>query len=251
MEKTMKRCKKYLRPGLLRLIVAALVCGCLVFSLPASRSIRAEREGENPAVCETAGTKFKVGQQFAVGRLPRTVVAGDFNNDGFADLAVANLTPNSERQIAILLGNGRGEFARIGNLRPGPNDGSGIITTNTFVVGDLNGDRRQDIVCASESGGVALFLSKGDGTFAAPVNLVAGSQPSAVVIADFDGDNKNDIAASGRTGTVWILRGNGDGTFAQSTSINVSTTTQTLGSADFNNDGKPDLVIFAASASAT
>ena len=46
--------------------------------------------------------------RFNVGLGPRSIVTGDFNNDGWADLAVANKDSND---VSILLGLGNGSFA--------------------------------------------------------------------------------------------------------------------------------------------
>jgi len=223
---------------------------CFCFSFGPLRSGASPARSENTAACDNQGTKFKVASQFAGGRLPRAVAAGDFNNDGFPDLVVANLTPNSEWQLSIMLGNGRGEFANVSNIGFRLSGNASFSITNALAVGDLNNDGRQDIVFASGSS-IVLLLSKGDGTFAAPVNPAPNSQPNAVIVADFNGDGKSDIAAAGNNGVVTLLRGAGDGTFGQPTSINAGAFTVTMGSADLNGDSKPDLVVFAGSMSLT
>ncbi|MFN0107509.1 MAG: FG-GAP-like repeat-containing protein [Blastocatellia bacterium] len=229
-----------------RHVIASVI---LCVSIAPLKSGASPAHGEPSNACGQ-GAKLKAASPTPGGRLPNAIATGDFNRDGLPDLVVAGLTPNSSTQLSILLGNGRGEFANVGNLISQIFGGSSSGATNVFAVSDLNGDGKQDIAFASGDG-VALLISKGDGTFAAPVNVAPTSQANAVVAADFNGDGKRDLVASGRNGVVTILRGNGDGTFASATTFNAGNFAATMGSADLNGDGKPDLVIFAGSLSSS
>jgi FG-GAP-like repeat len=59
------------------------------------------------------GFSAAAGSPFAVGSGPISLVAGDFNGDGIADLATANFAGNG---VTVLLGNGSGGFAAAGDL---------------------------------------------------------------------------------------------------------------------------------------
>ena len=50
---------------------------------------------------------FSLSSNVSVGTNPQSVVIGDFNGDGFQDLASANSSSNT---VSIRLGNGRGGF---------------------------------------------------------------------------------------------------------------------------------------------
>ena len=131
----------------------------------------------------------------------------------------------------------------------------GLITTgqksgpNDLAIGDFNGDGIPDLVVPdSATGVVAVFLGKGDGTFAAAVDYStgAGSKPLAVAVGDLNGDGKQDLAvALGNKAAVAILMGKGDGTFGAANTVTTEGSALyypvALTLADFNHDGRLDI----------
>src|SRR5690349_10405328 len=85
----------------------------------------------------------------------------------------------------------------------------------SVAVGDLNGDKKPDIVTAnSDNNTVSILLGKGDGTYLPQVQYATGKRPTTVAVADFNGDAKLDIAVTAaQDAAVSVLLGNGDGTF--------------------------------------
>ena len=88
----------------------------------------------NAQVC-FSGTTYGVGSNSNT----KAITSGDFNGDGFQDLAVAIVTPSL---VSILLGNGSGSFAT-----------ATTYTTNTqpyaICTADFNGDGKTDVAVAN------------------------------------------------------------------------------------------------------
>ncbi|MFC1691018.1 LamG-like jellyroll fold domain-containing protein [Nanoarchaeota archaeon] len=115
------------------------------------------------------------------------VASGDFNNDGFIDVAII--------------------YDTIGAVKIFENDGTGIFTLSSTLsidngisrdieTSDLNSDGYLDIVTGSESGNDYVYLNDGLGNFNFLQVLPNTFSTSAVSIHDFDGDYDQDILVS-------------------------------------------------------
>ena len=204
----------------------------------------ANSNGNNVAVLlgnGSGGFTAAPGSPFAAGTGPRYVTTGDFNGDGFEDLAVANYTSNN---VTVLLGNGLGGFAAASGspFATGANPAS-------IAVGDFNGDGIQDLsVANSASASLTVLLGNGSGgfTLATGSPFAAGSVPYSVAVGDFNGDGIEDLAATNfNSGTVTVLLGNGSGGFAAASGspFAVGTQPRSVVVGDFDGDGNQDLAI--------
>ncbi|MEI7902314.1 MAG: VCBS repeat-containing protein [bacterium] len=181
--------------------------------------------------------------QYAVGPQPKSVKAGDFNNDGFVDLAVASF----DGSLTLL----RGQPAAPGVFTNNWNNGFwGTVEIGgnhtDLEIGNFSCDDHLDIVTPNYYGAcLSIALGDGTGRFHDPLPPVVpvNSGPTSVVVDDFNGDGKADLAVGYESGTkISLVTGRGDGTFDPKTDISTWEIPWFIKSADINFDGKPDLV---------
>ena len=168
------------------------------------------------------------GQAFSLTGL--SMAAGNYNADGFADLASVDGS-----SLQVLLGKGDGTFAAPVNYAVGSNP--------VFVLKqDLNRDGKNDLVVVNQdSDNISILLGNGDGTFKTQKTYSAGTLPNAAVTGDFNRDGKIDIAVASNAG-VLVLLGNGDGTFRPETTLTATGPLTGIAQASLRQDGIESLL---------
>ncbi len=140
-----------------------------------------------------------------VGKGPSAVAVGDFNNDGYPDLAVTNA---SDGTVSVLLNNGSsgGFTADTGSPYTVGNGPSAVTTA------DFNNDSYADLAVANQTDStVTMLLNNGSsGGFTQATSLGSpfsvGKQPVSIVAEDFSGIGHYGIATADKgDGTVATL----------------------------------------------
>lgn len=166
---------------------------------------------------------------------PLSATAGDLDQFGYFDL----VTTSSNNSLVIWLG-ANPEKSTFNTIYTIPIGGqpAGV------VIGDFNGDNKQDIAYARTDGLVFIRLGQGDGNFNS-VSSVAGlpsSPTTAIAGGDFNLDGKLDLAAANGN-YLSILLGNGSGGFSSVLNAQAGMLGQHIVAGDLNHDGQLDIVV--------
>ncbi|MBN9522628.1 VCBS repeat-containing protein [bacterium] len=168
---------------------------------------------------------------------PVSILAVDFNRDGYTDLAVLN---RGDADVSIFLSDGRGGFVEKLGLgsdgRPARAAAGGDPTGMTAI--DLNGDGFPGLRISSPTGDVLALLGNGDGTFRPYERL-----DPRVALAVSDQDGQAEFALASRTtDRVEIQTADSAPTFRQGRTDGVRDP-NAVRFADLNRDGLADLVV--------
>jgi uncharacterized protein (TIGR03437 family) len=149
--------------------------------------------------------------QFPVGPIYNTYLAsGDFNGDGFMDLAFTHTVAKGSGEVAVLLGKGDGTFhAPVGYpVGPGP---------FTLIAADFTGDGKLDLAALDAFGvtnSVWVLPGRGDGTFQPAVSSPSLTKEGFLGYADLNHDGNLDLVIADQPASAMeVMLGNGNGTF--------------------------------------
>ena len=179
---------------------------------------------------------------------PYGAYAGDFNTDGYPDLAIPN---EVSADVRIMLNDGAGDYDEFrildipGGSWPSPNEGA-----------DFNGDGITDFVVGNAGNDlVTVFVGDGQGWFDEGSNTPAGDNVRGVCIMDLDHDGWPDVASvnmgegpRSTRGNIAILLNEGDGTGTLRRTAEIPSPgrgDKTCAVGDANGDGHQDLFVGA------
>ncbi|MDQ3033220.1 MAG: MopE-related protein [Myxococcota bacterium] len=144
----------------------------------------------------------------AASQLGSALAGGDFDGDGIGDLAIGASSASSGGRVAIYAGSATGlGFAPVRALVD-PTIEAGAAFGAALATGDVNGDRRVDLVVgspfrdrgAADEGNAFVFLGSSSGLGAAPATTIdsVGNQANAhfgfaAAMLDPDGDGFDDV----------------------------------------------------------
>lgn len=179
--------------------------------------------------------------------VPNSVAIADVNGDGLPDLLVATTADRGLAQnpgFANVILNTQATPGTFQSGVPYPSTG---YNPASIAVADLTGSGALDLVVASVSGNVSVYLHGASaGTFQSAVNINTGGSPNQVVLADVNGDGHPDIVLadlSSSGGVILLLQDPAQpGQFLAPSKLATSATTASVAVADLDGDGAADIV---------
>jgi N-acetylmuramoyl-L-alanine amidase-like protein/VCBS repeat protein len=201
------------------------------------------RAGDGQAfVVPTGGLTAFGGSSTAAAGLPSrsvAVVSPDLTGDGQADLLVRLADGTAQ----VRPGTGAGTFgAPTGAVLKRFADHT-LLT----AVGDVNGDKRHDLVGRrTDDRRLDVFLGRGNGTF--KVRHLAtswGGYNLVAAVGDLTGDGRDDVVARDRSGRLWLHAGGRRGELGTRTAVagSFGGYSAITGYGDVTGDGRADLVL--------
>lgn len=172
----------------------------------------------------------------------RSIVSGDFDQNGVLDLAYATTYNNPNETIAAEVSVSLQEGGTFGT--PQTYKLTGLDATS-IVAGDFNNDGRLDLAATmTDENQVAVLLAGSTrGAFNDPVYYTTGASPVSLATADFNADGNLDlVTADAGAATNSVLLGKGDGTFDAATTAPSGPNPTAVTTGDANGDGITDIL---------
>ncbi len=113
------------------------------------------------------------------------------------------------------------------------------------VLGDFNGDGRQDVAIANATDNdIAVLYGQSDGSFSGRVDYAVGLSPIGIAAAHLDDDAYLDLATvNSNTDSVTVWYGQADGTFSGREDYATGSGPEGIATGDFDEDTRTDIVV--------
>ena len=157
----------------------------------------------------------------------REIVTGDFNGDGYLDLAAWHRSPTV---LQLFHGNGTGY------LPAGPELAQSRMP---LAAADFDGDGTDELL---STGSIGNTVTVWRGTAGTDVQVSAGVANTIATIGDFNGDGAPDVALA-IDYAVHVLLNDKHGTLTERGSFPTATSAFAFAAGDFDSDGDDDLIV--------
>jgi hypothetical protein len=181
---------------------------------------------------------FNLTSNVTTGSSPLPIVSGDFNNDGYPDLAVANTTGYSSSTMLIYINNGSGSFIQTSTLNTDAWPWS-------IAAADFDNDGDIDLaVTGSKYATLTIYKNNGSGNFTNVAIINLSFAPNHVEAGDINGDGYIDLVTTNDVeDNITIFINTGTGIFSPSSTLSAGDSPNWVSIGDLDNDGNQDLVV--------
>jgi hypothetical protein len=170
--------------------------------------------------------------------------AGDFNGDGFNDIAIID----SQNNMRLYTGNGAGRLSNAGLMFE---TGGKWAGSHAFTAGDFDGDNILDIAIIDSQNSMRWYKNDGTGKLTQKPIMFGASgawiNHKAFAGGDFDSDGKADIAVIDSQNSLRLYSGDGTGKLVQKPTMFGATGAwinhKAFAGGDFDSDGKADIAV--------
>lgn len=170
--------------------------------------------------------------EYQAGPAPQAVAITNLDNDGAADVLVANRSG----AVAVLLGTGDGRLAATPVLELAWGECPAGI-----ALADLDRDGATDLILGGDcSSGLSVRPGIGDGTFGQPVYYPI-HDGSSVAVADVNGDQRLDVVTRHANAEAAVLLGQADGSLGAPSFFPLIANVNAIAAGDLTGDRVPDL----------
>ncbi|MDE2803863.1 MAG: VCBS repeat-containing protein [Gemmatimonadota bacterium] len=201
--------------------------------------------------------RFDVTWSGAAGENPVDLAIADLDEDGLADLAVAN---HETDHVTLLFGIAGGAFERRDHSRfrvdvsPHPHavrlhdidsDGHADLLVDDRSPESIRLFRGRGDLITPNPDHVAVLVAEGDGGFRPQATLPAPFGPFSVVAADLNGDGRQDVAAASGEGAGSLVTWHGlaDGSFRAAGRHEIARGPTKSTAADLTGDGSAEVLV--------
>lgn len=185
-------------------------------------------------LAQSADGTFSIQDADQAGQNPQFLATGDFNEDGYTDVAAGVLYTG----LLVFTNNGNGTLTQVGGAHSPSHH-------HYIAVADFDGDGHQDIAARGE-GDAQVYVYYGDGTglFPRTSTFLVSGRDGLIAAGDLDGDGRTDlVVASQSSQSVDLLMNDGAGGFQPAQTIALDARPNSVALADFNGDGALDIAL--------